>query len=99
MDPVEQAIQSSAYVIRVLQAKILKANLPAELQEQANQVVSQTEQQIQACENVVKETGVIFVYRICVNTTFKVAIAQIDALEAQAKAQAEATSTSSGSVA
>lgn len=87
----EQAIQSSAYILPVLQAKVVKATLPADLQEQADKVVANAEEQVQACEDALKETRIIFVYRICVNTVFKASIVQIDALETQAKAQASST--------
>lgn len=89
----EQAIQSSSYIVPVLQGKIVKANLPADLKEQADEVVVNAEEQIQACEDSLKETRIIFVYKICVNTVFRAAIAQIDALENQAKAQTEVSST------
>lgn len=77
----------------MLQGKVISAALPAELQEQADNVVASAEEQLKACEDAAKESRLIFVYKICVNTVFKTSIAQISALQAQASSTTAAATS------
>lgn len=87
---VEEAVTQAEFVRVVLASSLAKANLPPAYQERGNQVLADADARLDACEEQVRATGVLWVYKVCTTTCLKSARWQLKQLEKEAAA---ATST------
>lgn len=93
---VEEAVAQAEFVRVVLASSLAAANLPPAFAERSNKVLTDADAALDTCEEQVRTTGVLWVYKVCTTAVLKSSRYQLKQLQKEAAA---ATSTATPAVA
>ncbi|XP_063705327.1 uncharacterized protein LOC134834539 [Culicoides brevitarsis] len=83
-EQVEEAVAQAEFVRVVLASSLAAANLPPAFADRGNAVLTEADAALDKCEEQVRETSVLWVYKVCTTTVLKRSRFQLKQLQREA---------------